>query len=91
MHGAGRAGLLALGIAAAAAALAAVLGGSLVAQDEALARALQRVPAEQRSVSIVYSDLGRQQERRHAERSSSRSSTARSAAWRRASRCASSS
>ena len=57
-HGAGRAGLLALGIAAAAAALASVVGGSLVAQDEALARALQRVPAEQRSVSIVYSDLG---------------------------------
>jgi hypothetical protein len=58
VHGAGRAGLLALGIAAAAAALASVVGGSLVAQDEALTRALERVPAAQRSVSIVYSDLG---------------------------------
>ncbi len=58
VHGTGRAALLALGIAAAAAALAAVVGGSLVAQDEALARALQRVPANERSVSVVYSDLG---------------------------------
>ncbi len=58
VHGAGRAGLLALGIAAAAAALAAVIGGSLVAQDEALARALERVPPNERSVSVVYSDLG---------------------------------
>jgi FtsX-like permease family len=50
--------LLVLGIAASAAALAAVLGGSLVAQDEAVARALAQVPAAERSVAVLYADLG---------------------------------
>jgi hypothetical protein len=57
-HRPGRAALLVFGIAAAAAALAAVLGGSLVAQDEAVARALAQVPATERSVAVVYADLG---------------------------------
>jgi hypothetical protein len=38
--------------------LAVVLGGSLVAQDEQTAGALSRVPASQRSITAVYSDLG---------------------------------
>jgi len=42
--------LAALGIAAGAAALAAVLGAGEVAQDQSLARALHRLPAEQRVV-----------------------------------------
>jgi len=54
----GRTALLAAGIAAGAAVLAVVLGGSLVAQDEQTARALARVPASERNVTAVYSDLG---------------------------------
>src|SRR5919204_597286 len=50
--------LLAAGIAAGAAVLAVVLGGSLVAQDEQTARALERVSPAQRTVAAVYADLG---------------------------------
>jgi hypothetical protein len=57
-HRRGRAALLAAGIAAGAAVLAVVLGGSLVAQDEETSRALARVPPAQRTVTAVYSDLG---------------------------------
>jgi hypothetical protein len=54
----GRSGLLAAGIGAAAAVLALVLGGTLIAQDELAARALDRVPAGERTVAAVYADLG---------------------------------
>jgi hypothetical protein len=57
-HRRGRMALLAAGIAAGAAVLAVVLGGSLVAQDEQTSRALARVPPGQRTVTAVYSDLG---------------------------------
>jgi hypothetical protein len=57
-HRSGRAALLAAGIAAGAAVLAVVLGGSLVAQDEQAARTLARVPGGQRAVTATYSDLG---------------------------------
>jgi hypothetical protein len=57
-HRGGRTALLAAGIAAGAAVLAVVLGGSLVAQDEQTARALERVPAGQRTLTAVYADLG---------------------------------
>ncbi len=57
-HRRGRTALLAAGIAAGAAVLAVVLGGSLVAQDEETSRALARVPPAQRTVTAVYSDLG---------------------------------
>ncbi len=57
-HRPGRTALLAAGIAAGSAVLALVLGGSLVAQDEQTARALERVPPRQRAVTAVYSDLG---------------------------------
>lgn len=57
-HRRGRIALLASGIAAGAAVLAVVLGGSLVAQDEQTGRALARVPAGQRTVTAVYADLG---------------------------------
>jgi ABC-type lipoprotein release transport system permease subunit len=57
-HRRGRTALLAAGIAAGAAVLAVVLGGSLVAQDEQTSRALARVPPAQRTVTAVYSDLG---------------------------------
>jgi hypothetical protein len=57
-HRSGRAALLAAGIAAGAAVLAVVLGGSLVAQDEQTARALERVPPAQRTITAVYADLG---------------------------------
>jgi hypothetical protein len=50
--------LLALGVAAGAAVLAVVLGGSLVAQDRSVARALQGVPAADRTLTVVYADLG---------------------------------
>ena len=50
--------LLAAGIAAGAAVLAAVLGGSLIAQDRETARALERVPPAQRTVTAIYADLG---------------------------------
>jgi hypothetical protein len=57
-HRPGRTALLAAGIAAGATVLALVLGGSLVAQDEQTARALERVPPAQRALTAVYSDLG---------------------------------
>ena len=57
-HRRGRTALLAAGIAAGSAVLAVVIGGSLVAQDEQASRALARVPAAQRTVTAVYSDLG---------------------------------
>lgn len=57
-HRRGRTALLAAGIAAGAAVLAVVLGGSLVAQDEQTSRALVRVAPAQRTVTAVYSDLG---------------------------------
>jgi hypothetical protein len=50
--------LLAAGIAAGAAVLTAVLGGSLIAQDRETARALERVPPAQRTVTAIYADLG---------------------------------
>ncbi|HEY7002713.1 MAG TPA: hypothetical protein VH281_00410 [Gaiellaceae bacterium] len=53
-----RALLLALGVAAAAGALAVVLGGSLVAQDVSAGRALAGVPVSKRSVAVTYADLG---------------------------------
>jgi ABC-type antimicrobial peptide transport system permease subunit len=57
-HRRGRTALLAAGIAAGAAVLAVVIGGSLVAQDEQTSRALARVPPAQRTVTAVYADLG---------------------------------
>jgi hypothetical protein len=54
----GRALLLALGVAAAAGALAVVLGGSLVAQDVSAGRALASLPPAKRSVAVTYADLG---------------------------------
>src|SRR5437773_9368907 len=54
----GRALLLVLGVAAAAGALAVVLGGSLVAQDVSARRALAALPTSKRSVAITYADLG---------------------------------
>jgi hypothetical protein len=54
----GRALLLACGVAAAAGALAVVLGGSLVAQDVSASRALAALPAPKRSVAVTYADLG---------------------------------
>jgi hypothetical protein len=57
-HRRGRVALLAAGIAAGAAVLAVVFGGSLVAQDEQTGRALARVPPAQRTVTAVYADLG---------------------------------
>ena len=43
-----------LGVAAGAAALAGVLGGSLIAQDRSLARAIDRLPGDQRAVRAVW-------------------------------------
>jgi hypothetical protein len=57
-HRPGRAMLLALGVAAAAGALAIVLGGSLVAQDVSAGRALAAVPESKRAVAVTYADLG---------------------------------
>ena len=45
------------GIAAGAALLAAVLAGSLVAQDRSLARATARIPAEDRTVRLVWGGI----------------------------------
>jgi hypothetical protein len=59
-HRPGRALLLALGIAAAAGALAVVLGGSLVAQDVSAGRALGGLPTSKRAVAVTYADLGLQ-------------------------------
>src|SRR5881275_2523531 len=49
----GRMVLVAFGIAAGAALLAAVLAGSLVAQDRSVERATARVPAQDRTVSLA--------------------------------------
>ncbi len=57
-HRPGRALLLALGVAAAAGALAVVLGGSLVAQDVSAGRALGSLPESKRAVAVTYADLG---------------------------------
>jgi hypothetical protein len=57
-HRRGQMALLAAGIAAGAAVLAVVLGGSLIAQDQETARALERVPPAQRTVTAIYADLG---------------------------------
>ena len=57
-HRPGRALLLALGVAAAAGALAVVLGGSLVAQDVSAGRALGALPESKRAVAVTYADLG---------------------------------
>src|SRR6185436_16404568 len=57
-HRPGRAVLLGLGVAAAAGALAIVLGGSLVAQDVSAGRALNAVPESKRAVAVTYADLG---------------------------------
>src|SRR2546423_13336519 len=46
--------LVAFGIAAGAALLAAVLAGTLVAQDRSVERATARVPAEDRTVRLVW-------------------------------------
>jgi hypothetical protein len=54
----GRALLLAIGVTAGAAVLALVLGGSLVAQDRSVARALARVPPAERALTVSYADLG---------------------------------
>ena len=50
----GRVALVGLGVAAGAAALAGVLGGSLIAQDRSLARAIDRLPGDQRAVRAVW-------------------------------------
>jgi len=50
----GRVALVGLGVAAGAAALAVVLGGSLIAQDRSLARAIDRLPGDQRAVRAVW-------------------------------------
>jgi hypothetical protein len=57
-HRPGRALLLAFGVAAAAGALAVVLGGSLVAQDVSAGRALGALPESKRAVAVTYADLG---------------------------------
>jgi len=49
--------LVGLGIAAGAALLAAVLAGSLVAQDRSVERATARVPAEDRTVRLVWGGI----------------------------------
>jgi hypothetical protein len=53
----GRLLLVAFGIAAGAALLAAVLAGSLVAQDRSVERATARVPAEDRTVRLVWGGI----------------------------------
>ena len=50
----GRAGLVALGIAAGAAVLIGVVGGSLAAQDRSVARATARIPEAERSVRAIW-------------------------------------
>jgi hypothetical protein len=50
----GRVLLVGLGVAAGAAALAGVLGGSLVTRDRSLSRAIDRLPGEQRAVRAVW-------------------------------------
>ena len=50
----GRIALVGLGLAAAAATLAAVLAGSLVAQDRSVGRALERIPEPQRAVRALW-------------------------------------
>jgi hypothetical protein len=54
----GRALLLGIGVTAGAAVLALVLGGSLIAQDRSIARALARVPPADRALTVSYADLG---------------------------------
>jgi hypothetical protein len=53
----GRVLLVLLGIAAGAALLAAVLAGSVVAQDRSVERATARVPAEDRTVRLVWGGI----------------------------------
>jgi FtsX-like permease family len=53
----GRVLLVLLGIAAGATLLAAVLAGSLVAQDRSVARATARIPAEDRTVRLVWGGI----------------------------------
>src|SRR5512132_4442710 len=50
--------LVAFGVAAGAALLAAGLAGSLVAQDRSVERATARVPAEDRAVRLVWGGIG---------------------------------
>ena len=50
--------LVALGIAAGAALLSSVLAGSLVAQDESLARATSHLPQADRSVRLFWGGIG---------------------------------
>jgi hypothetical protein len=50
----GRTALVALGVAAAAGGLAAVLGGSLVAEDRNLERALARIPEGRRGLQVAH-------------------------------------
>ena len=50
--------LVALGVAAAAALLAAVLAGSLVARDESLARATAAIPQSDRTVRLTWGGIG---------------------------------
>ena len=54
----GRMVLVAVGIAAGAALLAAVFAGSLVAQDRSVERATTRVPAADRTVRLVWGGIG---------------------------------
>jgi hypothetical protein len=54
----GRMLLVVFGIAAGAALLAAVLAGSLVAQDRSVARATARVPTADRTVRLVWGGIG---------------------------------
>lgn len=54
----GRALLLGIGVAAGAMVLALVLGGSLIAQDRSVARALARVPPGDRALTVSYADVG---------------------------------
>ena len=56
-HRLGRAGLVALGVATGAGALAAVLAGSLVAQDRSLQQNVQRLDPAQRVLRAVWGGI----------------------------------
>ncbi len=63
----GRVALVGLGLAAAAATLAAVLAGSLVAQDRSVGRALDRIPEPQRAVRALWFGVPGETDKNHAE------------------------
>jgi hypothetical protein len=63
----GRIALVGLGLAAAAATLAAVLAGSLVAQDRSVGRALNRIPEPQRAVRALWFGVPGETDKSHPE------------------------